>query len=144
MKKSVLTLALAGILTIGGTVIAFADEAIETYQCRVNGTTGVQSLMNEGLSFEEAKDQMLANKFERVDNAVERGTITAERGEEIKAEMEERSESCTTPGEYQENCEGYGLNQGGGNGQGLGKGNGTGVGNSQGRGMRNGSCRVNG
>lgn len=139
MKKSILTLTLAGILTVGGTVLAFADDLVENYEYRQSGSTRVESLVNGGLSFEEAKDQMLASKFERIDEAVERGTITAERAEEIKVEIEDRAENCTTPGEYRENCEGYGLNQG------LGKvaGAGSGYGNGQGRGMRNGSCRVN-
>ena len=44
--------------------------------------------MNDGLSFEEAKEEMLNVKLERVDTAVENGVITSERAEEIKNEME--------------------------------------------------------
>lgn len=126
MKKSVLTLLLAGVLTIGGTVVAFADDIAPILNCNQNGTTGVQSLMNDGLSFEEAKEQMLNVKLERVDTAVENGVITSERAEEIKNEMEVNSESCTTPGENRGTYEGYGLNQGtkgNGNCDGTGKGN---------------------
>lgn len=88
MKKSVLTLLLAGVLTIGGTVIAFADDIAPMLNCNQNRTTGVQGLMNDGLSFEEAKEEMLNVKLERVDTAVENGVITSERAEEIKNEME--------------------------------------------------------
>ena len=88
MKKSVLTLLLAGVLTIGGTVIAFADGIAPMLNCNQNRTTGVQGLMNDGLSFEEAKEEMLNVKLERVDTAVENGVITSERAEEIKNEME--------------------------------------------------------
>ena len=56
--------------------------------CNQNRTTGVQGLMNDGLSFEEAKEEMLNVKLERVDTAVENGVITSERAEEIKNEME--------------------------------------------------------
>lgn len=125
MKKSVLTLLLAGVLTIGGTVIAFADDIAPMLNCNQNRTTGVQGLMNDGLSFEEAKEEMLNVKLERVDTAVENGVITSERAEEIKSEMEVNSESCTTPGENRENNQGYGLNQrrnGNGSCDGTGRG----------------------
>lgn len=146
MKKSLLTLALAGVLTIGATVLASADEV----QVRNgNEECSVQSLVDGGLTFEEAKAQSLEERFARVDNAVANGSITAERGEEIKAEMKAKSDTCTTPGENKGDCEGYGLNQGlGGNGAcdgtgaglGQGKGNGNGNGNGKGMGMRRGSC----
>lgn len=130
MKKSVLTLLLAGILTIGGTVIAFADDISQGFNCGQNGITGVQALMNGGLSFEEAKEEMLNLKLQKVDTAVENGIITSERGEEIKSEMESNLESCSAPGEKINSCEGYGLNQGiKGNGKcdGSGRGNGRGA-----------------
>ena len=87
MKKQILTLLLAGILTIGGTVVAFADDIAPRLNCNKNGATGVQALMNGGLSFEDAKEEMLNIKLERVDTAVENGVITSERAEEIKGEM---------------------------------------------------------
>lgn len=154
MKKSILTLAIAGVLTVGGTVLAFADNT-EALGCfGKNGTTGVQYLMEEeGLTFEEAKTQKLEEKFQRVDAAVERGTVTAEEAVTIKAEMESNSAQCTTPGENKGTCDGYGLNQGlGGNGEGCGLGNGSGAGNGCGKGqggrgagmgLRNGGCNNN-
>lgn len=134
MKKSVLTLLLAGILTIGGTVVAFADDIAPILNCNQNGTKGVKSLMNDGLSFEEAKEKMLNVKLERVDTAVENGSITSERGEEIKSEMEFNSEACTIPGENRGTNEGYGLNQ---RAKGNGKCDGTGQGNRRGNGRFN-------
>jgi len=77
---------------------------------------------------------MLQEKYERVDAAVERETITAERGEEIKAEMAENSVTCDGTGMNKENKEGYGLNQGLGNGAGQGRGAG------QGKGAGRGNC----
>ena len=109
MKKYPLTLLLAGILTIGGTVVAFADDISQRFNCRQNRNTGVQALMNGGLSFEEAKEEMLNLKLQKVDTAVENGIITSERGEEIKSEMEFNLESCSTPGEKINSCGGYGL-----------------------------------
>ncbi len=149
MKKSLLTLALAGVLTVGGTVMAFADEnEVATGGYRQNGTTGVESLIDSGVSFEDAKTQNLERNYGRVDAAVERGTITLEEGQEIKDEMKANSDVCTTPGENQGTHEGYGLNQGlGGNGSGKGRGMGNGAGQGQGRGgngagLRDDSCLV--
>lgn len=143
MKKSFLALTLAGVLAVGGSVLAFADE-VATRGFRQNGTTGVQSLMDEGLTFEEAKAQRLEAKFERVDAAVERGVITSEEAAGIKTEMENNSAQCTTPGENQEECDGYGLNQGlCGNGSGNGYGKGQGNGSGAGMGLRDGSCGRN-
>lgn len=135
MKKSVLALALAGVLTVGGSVLAFADEAAVITGFRHKGTTGVQTLMDGGLSFEEAKAERLEQNYARVDAAVERGIITADEGAAIKAEMESNSAACTTPGENQGTHEGYGLNQGLG-GNGIGQGAGHGRGNGGGRGAR--------
>lgn len=144
MKKSFLTLALAGVLAVGGTVLVFADGT-EVVSCfGRNESNGVQVLMDEGLTFEEAKAQRLEEKFERVDAAVERGGITSEEAAGIKAEMESNSAQCTTPGEKQEECNGYGLNQGAcgnGSGKGYGKGQGNGIG--AGMGLRDGSCGRN-
>lgn len=146
--KSLLTLVVAGVLTLGGTVLAFAGEPVaNALNCgfRQNGTTGVQSLIDQGKTFEEAKQEMLKVKYDRVDAAVEAGNITSERGEEIKAEMEENSVTCTTPGENRDSHERYGLGSENGtgecNGSGAGRGQGNGMGRGQGRGK--GSCKVN-
>lgn len=144
--KSLLTLALAGALTLGVSAFAFASEPVSNaLKCgfRQNGTTGIQSLMDEGKTFEEAKAEMLEVKYDRVDAAVESGNITSERGQEIKDEMDANSQTCTTPGENRENCEGYGLGVGNGTGtcDGTGAGQGSGMGRGQGRG--NGSCGFN-
>lgn len=111
MKKSILVLLLSGVLTVGGTLVAFADDISERFNCSENKTTGVQCLINEGMTVEEAKEEMLNRKFERVDKAAEEGTITSERAEEIKNRMKSNSEACTTPGEGRANGEGYGLNK---------------------------------
>ena len=148
--KSLLTLAVAGVLTLGVSVFAFASEPVSNALngCfRQNGTTGVKSLMDQGKSFEEAKAEMLEVKYDRVDASVESGNITAERGQEIKDEMTANSRNCTTPAENRDNCEGYELSGGNGTGEcdGTGVGKGNGMGRGQGKGMRrgNGSCGVN-
>lgn len=118
MKKSIITLGIVGVLTLGGGIIASASETTNTAStCGLgkNGTSYVQQLMNEGKSFEDAKKEILERNYSRVDAAVERGTITKERGEEIKAEMKANSDSCTTPGENKNNHSRYGLNKGLGN-----------------------------
>lgn len=122
MKKLVLSLVIVGVLTVGVTVSAFADEIVSR-GFRHTGTTAVETLMEEGLTFEEAKSQRLESNLERVDAALERGTITEEEAAKIKVDMESNSSQCTTPGEKQGSHEGYGLNQGlNGKGQGNGKG----------------------
>lgn len=144
MKKSILALTLAGALTLGGSILAFAsDDAVtksNDNSYKTTGVTRVQSLINEGKTFEEAKAEMLQVKFEKIDELVSKGTITKERGEEIKAQLKERSESCTTPGENKgENKGGYGLQLGkdgskgpkDGTGKGCGRGNGGGKGTCQ-------------
>lgn len=115
MKKSIITLSLIGVLTLGAGTLAFAtDSTNENSKGNGNKNSGscVQQLVSEGKTFEDAKQEMLTNKYSRVDAAVERGTITKERGEEIKAEMKANSDSCTTPGENKKNHPGYGLNKG--------------------------------
>ncbi|WP_346885962.1 hypothetical protein [Clostridium sp. UBA4395] len=133
MKKSMIALALVGVITASGATMAFADENLGG-AFRNNGATQVQSLVEEGKTLEDAKEIMLQEKYERVDAAVERGTITSERGEEIKAEMAENSTTCDGAGINRENKEGYGLNQGLGNGAGQGRGAG------QGKGAGRGNC----
>lgn len=140
MKKTILTLALAGILTVGGTVLAFADEATSTAGRRgcADGVTKVQELIDNGVSFEDAKLQMMDEKIAKIDEAVKNGTMTEEKANELKAQLKERTESCTTPGENRNNGEGgmgLGLGKGNGNGKGMGKGNGNGMR------LRNGSCQ---
>ena len=131
MKKSLLILTVAGMLTIGGSVLAFAEDSATEVNTNNNCTSQVQNYMNSGLSFEEAKEKALGNKFERVDVAIERGTISAEEGAEIKEEMQVNSDNCE---ETNQNCNGsgYGLNQGI-NGRGQGKGAGMNRGNGCGR-----------
>lgn len=125
MKKSMIALALVGVITVGGATMAFADENLGG-AFRNGETTKVQSLIEEGKTLEESREIMLQEKYERVDAAIERGTITTERGDEIKAEMTENSATCDGTGINRENKEGYGLNQGLGNGAGQGKGVGRG------------------
>ncbi len=133
MKKSMIALALVGVITASGATMAFAEENLGG-AFRNGGATQVQSLVEEGKILEDAKKIMLQEKYERVDAAVERGTITAERGEEIKAEMAENSATCDGNSMNRENKEGYGLNQGLGNGAGQGRGAG------QGKGAGRGNC----
>jgi len=133
MKKSMIALALVGVITASGATMAFAEENLGG-AFRNGGATQVQSLVEEGKTLEDAKKIMLQEKYERVDAAVERGTITAERGEKIKAEMAENSDTCDGTSMNRENKEGYGLNQGLGNGAGQGRGAG------QGKGAGRGNC----
>lgn len=130
MKKSLIALAVAGMVTLGGGIAAFAnDSSASTPQNKSsqNQTTCVQKYMSEGKTFEEAKKLALDSKYARIDAAIEKGTITKERGEEIKAEMKSNSDKCTTPGENKGTHKGYGLGKelngkGKGAGKGLGKG----------------------
>ncbi len=136
MKKSMLALALIGVITASGVTMAFADENLGG-SFRNGGATQVQSLVEEGKTLEEAKKIMLQEKYERIDAAVERGTITSERGEEIKTEMAENSATCDGAGINRENKEGYGLNQGLGNGAGEGRGAGQAKGTGRGNCINN-------
>lgn len=130
MKKTILTLALAGVLTIGGTVLAFANESVETGGIReANKVTKVQELVNSGMSVEDAKSQMMNEKFDRIDEAVINGDMTEEDGNALMARIKERSEICTAFGEGKIDGEGLGLE--------ICKGNGKGNGMK----LRNGSCR---
>ncbi|GAA0779139.1 hypothetical protein GCM10008908_37190 [Clostridium subterminale] len=133
MKKSMIALALVGVITVGGATMAFADENLGG-AFRNGGTTKVQSLIEEGKTLEESREIMLQEKYERVDAAIERGTITTERGDEIKAEMTENSATCDGTGINKENKEGYGFNQGLCSGEGTGQSRGTGQGKGAGRG----------
>lgn len=112
MKKVLMSLGLVGLLSVGVGVSAFASTNTTNGGYRNNGTTGVESLMDEGKTFEQAKSEMLKNKYDRVDAAVERGTVTLEEGKKIKEEMKTNSDKCTTPGENRDSHERYGLNKG--------------------------------
>ena len=139
MRKIAVAVALAGVLTVigtvGGTVSALADDTVEVRGFRHNETTRVERLMEEGLTFEEAKNERLEENVERVEQAVEEGTITDEEGNKIRTEMEKNLAECTTPGENRGAHEGYRLNKGS---EGNGKGQGTG--RRAGMGLRDGQC----
>lgn len=137
MKKSIITLTMAGMLAVGGSVLAFADDAYR-YYCNYKGNSAIESIMEEeGVTFEAAKEIMLNNKVQRIDDLVEKGVLNSEEGENIKVELKENIENCDVPGENRQEGNGYGLGLGNGNG------NGNGLGHGYGRGMRNGSCRSN-
>lgn len=138
MKKSFLVLTLVGILTVGGSVMAFADDTKVNSENN-NAKTKIETLMEEGASFEEAKSTMLKSKLERVDEALKNRTITQERADEIKTEITERVGNCTTPGENKGEKPKYGLNKNmKQNGNGIGKGNGNK--NGAGMGSKGGQC----
>lgn len=143
MKKYALILALAGAITIGGSALTYASDAPtvteNTNTSVVAKHKGINKLISEGYSFEDAKQEMLKYKFEKVDAAVERGVITAERGEEIKAEMKANSDKCTTPEEFKATHGHYGLNKGL-NGKGKGDGSGNGSGKMKGQCKGQGTC----
>ncbi|WP_125153291.1 hypothetical protein [Clostridium rectalis] len=119
MKKALIALGLVGLLSagVGGTVLASTNVANVGES---NKTTRVESLMDEGKTFEEAKSEMLKEKYDRVDAAVKRGAITLEEGKKIKEDMLTNLDKCTTPGENRNSHERYGLNRGM---KGSGKGN---------------------
>lgn len=125
MKKTFLVLSLLGVFVLGTTQLAFAGEV-------GSKGVGIKKLMEQGLTFDQAKSQKLEEKFSRVDAAVARAVITPERAIEIKAEMQAKSDSCTTPEEFKANKENYGLNKG------LNKGNGQG----KGKGQKQGQCNI--
>ncbi|GIM27402.1 hypothetical protein CPJCM30710_00680 [Clostridium polyendosporum] len=132
MKKSLIALAMAGVLAIGTGIVAFASESDSgsaPFGFRTKGTTGVQYEMSQGKTFEEAKSAMLQKKYEYIDKAVADGKITKERGEELKAQMKENSDACTEPGSMR--GKGNGLGLGGGRGMGFGQCNGLDTQNSK-------------
>lgn len=119
MKKSILALSLTCVLVIGGSTLTFAANNLPMNKNINNTNTKVETLMDSGLSFEDAKKSVLDDKLKRVDDALENGTITEERAAEIKKDMIERSSTCTTPGENKSEKPNYGLNKGlRGNGKG--------------------------
>lgn len=111
MKKAISALILSGVLLVGAGTAVSAAEISKNSGYRNNNTTGVQSLMNSGMSLEEAKKAMLDSKFERIDTAVGNGTITQERADEIKAEIKERSANCNGTGQNKDSHPRYGLNK---------------------------------
>ena len=78
----------------------------------------LKSYMDEGMTFDEAKAAVLEDQYARLDTAVEDGKMTSDEADTIKAEMAERSENLTEPGENVQNKEngrgphkGFGLNR---------------------------------
>ncbi|MEG2411450.1 MAG: hypothetical protein RR891_01740 [Clostridium sp.] len=134
MKKTLLALTLVASLAIGTSMIASAAD----------GATSVpptnETSVSTNLSTEELKANMKAAKFEKIDNLIKDGRITAEKGEELKSTIGEKIDNCVNPGsgngEKSGDCNGFKIGKGkcvtpgsencatpgNGNGEGLGKG----------------------
>lgn len=114
MNKKLLVLTLSlGLLLVGATS-AFADDTA-TY-----GNGNGHMFYQSDLTVEER----LALKIERIDQLVADGTITAEKGQEYKLLMTERSATCDGLGTNRDDHERLGLGLGAGNGSGNGTGRG--------------------
>lgn len=144
MKKSIITLGLVGVLTLGLSASAFASDAStpqSTCKFNENKITCVEKLMNEGKTFEEAKTTALENRYSKIDAAVEKGKITAEKATELKNETKEKFDACTSVEEFKELHQQFNLNK---ELNGNKKGNKNGNGKHSGKGNGTGGCKLNG
>ncbi|MBM7869134.1 ribosomal protein S20 [Clostridium pascui] len=89
-----------------------------------SGKTLYDLAAEKGMTEDELKSLLLEEKTKLIDSAVEKGTITKEEGETLKANLNANIQSCTGN---------FGEKQGVGQGKGRGQGRGM-MGNGQGRG----------
>lgn len=94
MRKSILTLMIAGILTIGGSVIAFASTSDIRNISRIKGDKQIQILVESGMSLEDAKAQVIAAGTANIDTKVANGEITIDEAERAKTKFTEKIENC--------------------------------------------------
>ncbi len=104
------------------TKLGLSDEAITNAVS--SGKTPYNLAAEKGMSQDQLKTALLEEKSKAIDAAVEKGTITKEEGEKIKANLNTNMQNCT--GNFDQR---QGLGQGQGRGQGRGM-----MGNGQGRG----------
>jgi hypothetical protein len=96
---------------------------------RAAGETYGQQAADAGV-LAEWQQAMLQSRFDLIDQQVAEGRITAEQGEQLKQELQERVDACI--GDPDGSGAGLGMRYGGG--LGLGGGCGAGLGGGQGRG----------
>ncbi|MFD3158730.1 hypothetical protein ACFIJ5_18120 (plasmid) [Haloimpatiens sp. FM7330] len=101
-------------------------SADEIANARLDGKTLYDLLQEKGINHDEFKTANIDAKNKAIDDAVAKGTITQEEGDQFKASVKENSANAV-PGQG-------GMNGSKGNGQRAGRGNGNG------RGMRNGGA----
>lgn len=103
MKKSIITVCLAGVLTLGLSVAAFASDSPtpqSNSKFKENKVSCVQKLMNDGKTFDEAKQEMLQKASAKIDDAVKNGKMTADEATKIKDDMKAKSDACTSPDQF--------------------------------------------
>lgn len=154
MSKKKLIASIAFVVALAIPFVAFAAELGTPAEivAKLSGKTveEVQDLRNANNTYgqiakeygvlDQFEDEMLNLKKSIIDQRVEDGVITQEKGEELKKLFEENKLNCSgTPGE---NRQQIGKKNGGGLGFGRGidgkMGNGLGRGQGQGRGFGNG------
>jgi ribosomal protein S20 len=80
---------------------------------RNSGKTLYDLAEEKGMSQDQIKSSMLDERYKAIDEAVNKGTITREEGEKLKAVLKANIENCTLNfGQRQ----GYGMGQGSGQG----------------------------
>lgn len=137
MKKSILSIAIAGVITVGLSISAFASDSPSEVSTNNNAKTKItciEKFMNEGKTFEEAKEATLNQKFTNIDNAVTEGRLTTEAAAEKKENIQERFASFDSLEKFQEfrgenklnkkeNCDGTfkGKGKNGNSKKGMGK-----------------------
>ncbi|MEG0371820.1 MAG: hypothetical protein RR515_01715 [Clostridium sp.] len=111
MKKSIISLGAIGVLSLG--IFGFsalpnayaAENLTPKTSCSMKSSGNVMSLMEEGLSFEDAKKKNIEIKFSNIDKSVKNGSLTPEKAAELKKQIQEKSKNCTTPGQNKKgNC----------------------------------------
>lgn len=90
-KKSIISLLLVGVLTIGGSVFAYASS---NQGNGGSGATYVQKLVNDGLTLEEARATALNTKLEKIDAQVQNGALSQEEGNSLKDTIQTNYENC--------------------------------------------------
>ena len=150
LKKVLVTVAVVGVLGVGGVV--FASEILtpaniaadvtgksvtEVNQERAEGKT-YGTIANEAAKLDEFRSQMLEQKKAILDQRVADGRMTQEEADEIYNAILENQAFCdgTGNGQIGRGC-GAGFGNGNGQGSGQGKGLGTGRGMGWGAGLRN-------
>ncbi|MHC1684452.1 MAG: hypothetical protein AB6733_16070 [Clostridiaceae bacterium] len=70
----------------------------EIAEARNSGKTMYEIAKEKGLSEEDFKAALLEERYKTIDDAVEKGTITKEKGEEYKTQIKNNIDNCTLDG----------------------------------------------
>lgn len=123
-KKNLLVLGLVGIMAVASVGTVFADTAVNLGRGEGFGN-GIH------LQYDTVEERLEA-KLQLIDQLVKEGKLTAEKGKELKAIIEERMDNCDELGSMRESNErlgiGFGRVNGAGQGKRLGAQDGTGRG----------------